>query len=95
MLSSTSNDYLSNAAQALYDNLGMSQGIAAITLLALGNGAPDVISTFVALNSPSGFEFGLEQLIEITMFLTSFVFSMLVVTSNSIQIEASSFIREI
>ena len=95
LLSSTANDYLSNAAQTICDNLKMSQSIAGITLLALGNGAPDVISTFVALDSPDGFEFGLGQLVGSTMFLNSFVFSMLVITSDSIKLDASSFIRDL
>ncbi len=48
MLSSTAENYLSPALSTLSDILGCSETLAGVTLLALGNGAPDVITAIVA-----------------------------------------------
>ena len=47
-LGSTSDSYLSPALEAISDKFNCSESIAGVTLLALGNGAPDVFSAIAA-----------------------------------------------
>lgn len=48
LLSSTAENYLSPALAKLAEILKFSETLAGVTLLALGNGAPDVITAIVA-----------------------------------------------
>jgi len=50
-LSSTADDYLSPALEFLTEKSGISESLAGVTLLALGNGAPDV---FAAISANAG-----------------------------------------
>lgn len=43
LLSSTAENYLSPALTNLSNKLGLSETLAGVTLVAIGNGAPDVI----------------------------------------------------
>jgi sodium/potassium/calcium exchanger 6 len=47
-LGSTSDSYLSPALEAISDKFKCSESLAGVTLLALGNGAPDVFSAIAA-----------------------------------------------
>lgn len=47
-LASTADEYLSPALEAISDKFACSESIAGVTLLALGNGAPDVFSALSA-----------------------------------------------
>jgi solute carrier family 24 (sodium/potassium/calcium exchanger), member 6 len=50
-LSSTADDYLSPSLEFLTDKLQISESLAGVTLLALGNGAPDI---FAAISAAGG-----------------------------------------
>jgi len=50
-LSSTADDYLSPSLEFLAEKLKMSESLAGVTLLALGNGAPDI---FAAISAAGG-----------------------------------------
>jgi solute carrier family 24 (sodium/potassium/calcium exchanger), member 6 len=52
LLGSTSDEYLVESLQYISKRLNMSETLAGVTLLALGNGAPDVISCFTAASTP-------------------------------------------
>lgn len=54
ILGSTADEYLVNSLQHISQKLGFSETLAGVTLLALGNGAPDVISSFTAAGTPQG-----------------------------------------
>lgn len=54
-LSSTADDYLSPSLEFLTEKLALSESLAGVTLLALGNGAPDI---FAAISAASGDEDG-------------------------------------
>lgn len=95
LLSDTSNKYLSNALTLLSDKLKMSQNLAAVTFLALGNGAPDVISSFVAGDEDGGIEFSVGALIGAGTFVTCIVLSSVVLFAGQVQVSRSLFIRDI
>ena len=54
MLGSTANGFLSPALEKLSSTFGFSESLAGVTLLALGNGAPDVIASISAAGSSTG-----------------------------------------
>jgi sodium/potassium/calcium exchanger 6 len=54
VLGSTADDYLSPALAKISETFGMSESLAGVTLLALGNGAPDVITAIAAGGGEEG-----------------------------------------
>jgi sodium/potassium/calcium exchanger 6 len=94
LISDTTNRYLSPALTILSDKLGMSQNLAGVTFLALGNGAPDVISSIVGSEDDS-LVFALGALIGAGVFVTTVVFSTVVFFSGKIKVNKKLFIRDI
>ena len=97
MLSSTANKYLSSSLTIISDKFGLSQNISAMTLLAFGNGAPDVISSIVASgnNSVEGLGLSIGALLGSGMVITTIVFSLVICFSkNGVKVIPKMFIRE-
>ncbi len=95
VLSSTSDLFLSTAITKIVDSFNINQNIAAVTLLAFGNGAPDVISALVASDEIEGISFSLSSLIGSGMFVTSFVLGSVVFKGKDILVNSNMFNREI
>ena len=55
------------------ERLGLSENVAGITLLALGNGAPDVFTAYSAINSADDFPLVLAELLGASIFITTVV----------------------
>ncbi len=74
----------------------MSQNLAGVTLLALGNGAPDVISSIVASDDPdSGIEFSIGALTGAGLFVSSFVISSVLFFAKEVKVKKALFLRDI
>ena len=95
ILSSTSDIFLSTAITKIVENFKINQNIAATTLLAFGNGAPDVISSLVASGQEEGISFSISSLIGGGMFITSFVLGSVVYKGKDIVVNSNMFNREI
>ena len=95
ILSSTSDIFLSTSIAKIVEIFHINQNIAAATLLAFGNGAPDVISSLVASDEDEGISFAICNLIGSGMFITSFVFGSVVFKGKDILVNSSMFNREI
>ena len=95
ILSSTSDIFLSTSIAKIVEFFHINQNIAAATLLAFGNGAPDVISSLVASDEDEGISFSICNLIGSGMFITSFVFGSVVFKGKDILVNSSMFNREI
>ena len=52
-LASTADDYLSPSLEHIVVTFGLSESFAGVTLLAFGNGAPDVFSAIAAVSGSS------------------------------------------
>jgi sodium/potassium/calcium exchanger 6 len=86
LLGDTANRYLSNALTTISDKFNFSQNLAGVTLLAFGNGAPDVISSFVASDGPDGLNFNIASAAGAGVFLTAFVLSAVVYYAREVQV---------
>lgn len=103
LLTDTANNYFEPSLTILSEKFKLSPSIAAMTFLALGNGAPDVISSIVAANSGSdvngsdGLALSLGALLGSGVFIICCVFSLVIIFSNSngIKVVPSMYKREI
>ena len=103
ILTDTANRYLSPSLTILSDKLKLSPSIAAMTFLSFGNGAPDVISSIVAVSlskSPQGLELSLSSLLGAAVVVTSFVMSCVILLGEkkkgkAIIVEKDMYVREI
>ena len=79
MLASTADEYLSPSLEALNNKFGFSESLAGVTLLAFGNGAPDVFSAIAAARSgkedlsTESILLGISSLLGSSIFITSVV----------------------
>lgn len=95
ILSSTSDMYLSSSITRIIETFKINQNIAAVTLLAFGNGAPDVISTLVASSEPEGISFSINSVLGSGMFITSFVLGLVVYRGKDILVNSNMFNRNL
>jgi Ca2+/Na+ antiporter len=97
ILTDTADRYLSCALTQLTDKIGLSQNLAAVTLLAFGNGAADVITSLVASSTQGGegIEVSIGNLLGGGLALTSLVFSILIILGKKAKVQKELFIRDI
>lgn len=67
------------------DKLGISQNIAAVTLLAFGNGADDVISSLIASTHNDGIELAIGSILGSCFFVTSCMFGIIIYSNVEIK----------
>ena len=95
-LSSTGNDYLAPALGIISEKLHLSQNLAGLTLLALGNQAPDVVVAFVAGDDDNeGVETSLGSLLGGGMIVVSLVFSTVVYLGKEVNVVPRNFVRDL
>ena len=73
--------------------LGMSESMAGVTLLALGNGSPDVFSTFAAMSTNSG-SLAIGELIGAAGFITAVVAGSMALV-RPFRVARKSFVRDV
>ncbi|KAJ6816969.1 cation/calcium exchanger 1-like [Iris pallida] len=98
VLGDTASRYFCSSLDSLSKILGLSPAIAGVTLLSLGNGAPDVFSTIVSFASSSSVgDVGLSSVLGGAFFVSSVVVGVISVAigSFSIPIDRSSFVRDV
>jgi len=79
-----------------FDVLHLSPEVAGITLLALGNGAPDVFSALAGINKQSDFKIVLGALIGASVFISTLVLGcVLLVSTCEPQVERAGFQRDL
>ncbi len=83
ILGSTADVYLSPALARISKMCKMSENLAGVTLLALGNGAPDVFSSIAASgDGDSGVSVAIGTLVGSGFFVGNFVLAMVVLCSK-------------
>ena len=101
LLSSTADDYLSNSLEYITIKSGINEALAGVTLLAFGNGAPDVFSSFgsasVTTNSGgNSMTDAMAILLGGAFFLQTFVMALTLSSAEGKKIKATKvfFLRE-
>ena len=94
LLSSTSDLFLSTAMVKLIETYKINQNVAAVTLIAFGNCAPDIISSLVASENDN-ISFCLGSIIGSGMFITSFVLGLVVFKGKEILVNSLMFNRDL
>lgn len=99
ILTDTANKYLSTALTIITDTLNLSPNLAAMTFLAFGNGAPDVISSIVASDNELGdLSLSIGALIGGGLCVACFVFGLVIYKnkiSMSIEVVPHMYRREL
>lgn len=74
----------------------LSPDVAGITLLALGNGAPDVFTAFAAVNTASDFQLTLGGLLGASVCISSFVLASVLLASKArVEVDKEAFLRDV
>ncbi|KAF3796127.1 Cation/calcium exchanger 1 [Nymphaea thermarum] len=96
LLGNTASEYFCTSLEDLATLLGLSPTIAGVTLLSLGNGAPDVFSSIASFVSAGGGEVGLNSVLGGAFVVSSGVAGIVAisVSSSGVSIHRSSFIRD-
>ena len=87
-----SSDFFCPNLATIADLLGMSQSVAGVTLLAFGNGSPDVFSTFAAFRANSG-SLAIGELLGAAAFITSVVAGTMAIIAP-FKVSRNSFLRD-
>eukprot|EP00696_Hemimastix_kukwesjijk_P011298 gnl/Hemi2/24191_TR8115_c1_g1_i1.p1 gnl/Hemi2/24191_TR8115_c1_g1~~gnl/Hemi2/24191_TR8115_c1_g1_i1.p1 ORF type:complete len:685 (-),score=181.65 gnl/Hemi2/24191_TR8115_c1_g1_i1:81-2135(-) len=91
-LAFVSSDFLCPCLEVISESLKMSQNVAGVTLLALGNGAPDLFSAYIALsNNSADIAFG--SLFGAAVFVTSVVVGVMAII-DPVHITKRPFLRD-
>jgi len=93
LLVNTTEEYFFTGLSKLSETLKLSQNIAGVTLLAFGNGGPDIFAAFTAItqNAPG---MALGSLLGAGMFVTSFVVGLISI-SCQVTVNRRPFIRDV
>ncbi|KAI1213930.1 uncharacterized protein F4807DRAFT_409813 [Annulohypoxylon truncatum] len=86
-------DFFSVNLSTIATVLGLSESLAGVTFLALGNGSPDVFSTFAAMGSNSG-SMAIGELIGAAGFITSVVAGSMALV-REFKVSRKTFVRDI
>ncbi|KAJ6858459.1 hypothetical protein NC652_040903 [Populus alba x Populus x berolinensis] len=97
LLGNTAADYFCPALESLSRLLKLSPTIAGVTLLSLGNGAPDVFASIVSFTRSSNGGVGLNSILGGAFFVSSVVVGVISLLSGprEIYVDKSSFIRDV
>ena len=84
LLGTTADNFFVVQLETISSQLKLSPSTAAITLLALGNSAPDVFSDLAAVQENNDFNIAMGELVGASMFLTNVVLAAVIFTATTI-----------
>ena len=95
-ISTTGNDYLAETLGIISEKLKLSQNLAGLTLLALGNTAPDVAVAIVSgEGSDQGLTYSLSSVLGGGSMVFGFVLSTVIFLGKEVSVSGLSFIRDL
>lgn len=97
LLGDTASNYFCSSLEGLSDILKLSPTLAGITLLSLGNGAPDVLSSIISFSSEGTRDIGLNSILGGEFFVSSVVVGIIniSVSKHGRKISGSSFVTNV
>ncbi|KAM7280510.1 hypothetical protein ACFE04_007644 [Oxalis oulophora] len=97
LLGNTASEYFCSSLESLSKVLRLSPTIAGVTLLSLGNGAPDVFSVFVSFIDTGTTDIGISTVLGGTSFVTCVVVGIIsiLVHGKHVRINKVDFVRDI
>ncbi|KAJ1409130.1 Sodium/calcium exchanger membrane region [Sesbania bispinosa] len=97
LLGDTASNYFCNSLEGLSNILRLSPTIAGVTLLSLGNGAPDFFASVVSFTGSSNGDVGLNSILGGAFFVSSTVLGIIsiLVSSKQVTVDKASFIRDV
>ncbi|XP_078149505.1 cation/calcium exchanger 1-like [Carex rostrata] len=99
LLGNTASEYFCSSLESLSKVLKLSPAMAGVTLLSLGNGAPDFFSSIVSFTAGSGVgDVGLSSVLGGALFITTVVVGVISLTigrSRTVSVDRNSFIRDV
>ncbi|KAF7819242.1 cation/calcium exchanger 1-like [Senna tora] len=97
LLGDTASNYFCHSLEGLSDILRLSPTIAGVTLLSLGNGAPDFFASVVSFTRSSNGAVGLNSILGGAFFVSSAVLGIIsiLISKNHITVDKASFIRDV
>ncbi|EXB68041.1 Cation/calcium exchanger 4 [Morus notabilis] len=99
LLGNTAADYFCPSLEGLSKTLKLSPTIAGITLLSLGNGAPDVFASIISFTRSGDADVGLNSVLGGAFFVSSAVVGVISIAMssnpNTVPLDKTSFIRDV
>ncbi|KAJ9185736.1 hypothetical protein P3X46_005332 [Hevea brasiliensis] len=97
LLGNTAAEYFCSSLENLSKILKLSPTIAGVTLLSLGNGAPDVFASIISFTRSSNADVGLNSILGGAFFVSSVVVGIIstLISPQEISVDKSSFIRNV
>ncbi|KAL5539032.1 hypothetical protein UlMin_043692 [Ulmus minor] len=97
LLGSTASDYFCPSLESLSKILKLSPTIAGITLLSLGNGAPDVFAIIISFTRSGDGDVGLNSVLGGAFFVSTIVvgFISILISSHNVSVDKTSFVRDV
>eukprot|EP01091_Cochliopodium_minus_P011016 TRINITY_DN3052_c0_g1_i2.p1 TRINITY_DN3052_c0_g1~~TRINITY_DN3052_c0_g1_i2.p1 ORF type:complete len:576 (+),score=103.95 TRINITY_DN3052_c0_g1_i2:1-1728(+) len=94
VLGTSADEYFCPALSCIVETFHIPPDIAGLTLMALGNGAPDVSGTIVAVKA-NVYGISIGELLGAGVFVTTIVVGAVAFVSKNVQLDASSFLRDV
>lgn len=97
LLGDTASSYFCHCLEGLSNFLGLSPTIAGVTLLSLGNGAPDFFASVVSFTGSRNGAVGLNSILGGAFFVSSVVLGVIstLISTKEISVDKFSFIRDV
>jgi Ca2+/Na+ antiporter len=94
VLAETAENYFSPVVQKSVEVLGMTPSMGGVTLLALGNGAPDIFASLAAIQGDNS-RIGFSAILSAGTFVSGFVVGLVALASGPFSVQPMPFVRDV